>query len=86
MKWLVIVVFATMSGDFYVFTNPKYDTKQECMDQLIDPEQIGKMVLKIIEEYGRPMPVRIANCLDEKTIEEILEKTKYKETDNETSV
>ena len=43
MKWMVIVVFATMSGDFYVFTNPKFDSKQECMEQLKDPTNVFKM-------------------------------------------
>ncbi len=86
MKWMVIVVFATMSGDFYIFTNPKFDSKQECMEQLQDPKNIFRMVMKIGEEYGRPMPVQIVNCLNEEEIEDILKNTNYKETDNETNV
>ena len=53
------------------------------MDQLKDPDQIYRMVMKIGQEYGRPMPVKVVNCLSEKEIEDILEKTNYKETDNE---
>ena len=86
MKWLVIVVFATMSGDFYIFTNPKFDSKQECIEQLQDPKNMVKMVMKIGEEYGRPMPVQIVNCLSEEEIEDILKNTNYKETDNEINV
>jgi hypothetical protein len=86
MKWLIIVVFATVSGDFYIFTNPKFESRQECMNQLKDPDQIYRMVIKIGQEYGRPMPVKAVNCLSEKEIEEILEKTNYKETEKETNV
>jgi len=81
LKWLVIIVFATYSGDFYVFTNPKFDTREQCMAALDDPDQRFKMVLKIMEEYGRPMPVRFANCLDEEEIKEILEETGSLNTD-----
>ena len=56
------------------------------MEQLQDPKNIFRMVMKIGEEYGRPMPVQIVNCLNEEEIEDILKNTNYKETDNETNV
>ena len=73
MKWMVLILFATYNGDFYVFTNPTFDTREQCMAALDDPDQRFKMVLKIAQEYGRPMPIRMANCLDEKEIKEILD-------------
>ena len=34
MKFLIVIVFATM-GDLYVFTEPTFKTKNECMEFLL---------------------------------------------------
>ena len=34
MKFLVVVLFATMAGDIYVFTEPKFDTREEAFGPL----------------------------------------------------
>ena len=41
MNWLVVVLFATMAGDVYIFTTPKFETRQECMRTLTHPDTIG---------------------------------------------
>ena len=74
MKWLVVVLFANMQGDVYIFTNPTFDTREECVATLRNPEKIAGYTMKLVEEYGRKIPIRAVNCLDQKTINEILDK------------
>lgn len=76
MNWMVVVLFGTMMGDFYVFTTPTFETRQECMDALNDPSNRLLIAQKLNEEYGRPMPVELANCLEKEEIKDILESIK----------
>ena len=78
MKFLVVVLFATMAGDIYVFTEPKFDTREECIKTLKTPDTIVAYTQKLIMAYGKPMPIRLINCLQEDTIKELLQDA-YKE-------
>ena len=75
MKWLVVVMFATMEGDVYIFTDPSFDTREECTATLTQEQSVYNYTTKLFEEYGKPMPVLAVNCLDQNTIKEILQKT-----------
>ena len=58
----MIILFATM-GDIYMFKQPSFDTKKECMNFLI---QNGPSIhAKILDEYGYPKEIRAVNCLRE---------------------
>ena len=58
----MIIIFATM-GDIYMFKQPSFDTKKECMNFLI---QNGPIIhSKLLEEYGYPKEIRAVNCLKE---------------------
>tara|TARA_B100002019_G_C20889778_1_gene412876 strand:- start:76 stop:342 length:267 start_codon:yes stop_codon:yes gene_type:complete len=72
MNWLVVVLFATMAGDVYIFTNPKFETRQECMRTLQTPDTIAAYTQKLAKEYGRAMPIKLINCLQEDEIKRIL--------------
>ncbi len=62
MKFVMVIMFATM-GDIYMFTQPSFDTKKECMNYLI---QNGPIIYaKILEAYGYPKEIRAVNCLRE---------------------
>ena len=37
MNWLIVVVFATMAGDVYIFTDPKFETREACMSSIQNP-------------------------------------------------
>jgi len=78
MKWFVVVLFATSQGDVYIFNKPSFETREECVATLYNPEKINAYLAKILIEYGRPMPIRLANCLQGDTIEQILNETKKK--------
>ena len=58
MNWLVVVLFATMAGDVYIFTTPKFETRQECMRTLTS-DTIAAYTQKLASEYGRQMPNQI---------------------------
>lgn len=73
MNWLVVVIFATLAGDIYIFENPVWETREECMASLIDPEMQPNYVAKLYQEYGKAMPIQMVNCLSEDTINDILE-------------
>lgn len=72
MKWLVVVIFATMQGDVYIFTDPVFDDRESCVASIYDSEQMKRYVQKLVIEYQRLLPIKALNCLDEQTINDIL--------------
>ena len=74
MNWLIVVVFATMAGDVYIFTDPKFDTRQQCMDSVRSTEDQQGYIRQLMREYGEVMPIAGVNCLQEDTIREIMKK------------
>ena len=82
MNWLVVVLFATMAGDVYIFTTPKFETRQECMRTLKTPDTIVAYTQKLVKEYGRAMPIRLINCLQEDEIKRILDEQHLIEQQN----
>ena len=73
MYWLVVVLFATMAGDAYIFTTPKFETKQECMRTLKTPDTIAAYTQTLAKEYGRAMPIKFINCLQEDHLKRLLQ-------------
>ena len=74
MNWLIVVVFATLAGDVYIFTDPKFDTREACMSSITNPVDQQGYIQKLVLEYKRAMPIQLVNCLQEDTIDEILKK------------
>ena len=54
MTWLIVVLFATIGTDgkldAYVFTEPSFVTKEECMRGALEPDNIKKFVAKLVSE------------------------------------
>lgn len=73
MKWFVIVLFYTLHGDMYVFTEPTFDSREQCVASIIDPLEMPKYVQKLVLEYGRLLPIQALNCIDEETLKQIME-------------
>jgi len=73
MKWVVIVLFATGQGDMFVFNKPKFDTKDECMTALVNPVNREKMLIRLLQEYGEPIPIQMVNCVEYEKLMNILE-------------
>ena len=74
MNWLIVVVFATITGDVYIFTDPKFDTRQQCLDSVRSTEDQQGYIKQLMREYGEALPIAGINCLQEDVINEILEK------------
>tara|TARA_B100001287_G_scaffold136957_1_gene115273 strand:+ start:3442 stop:3684 length:243 start_codon:yes stop_codon:yes gene_type:complete len=72
MNWLIVVLFATGLGDMYIFTEPTFETRQECMLTLTDPYHIRNYTRKLASEYDEPMPIELINCIEEETLKRIL--------------
>lgn len=75
MKWLIVVLFATMEGDLYVFSEPSFETQKECREFIMDRSNVPALVGKLFQEYNRQMPIQGVNCIEEKTFERILNGT-----------
>ena len=41
------------------------------MASLTDPEMQPNYIAKLVQEYGRPMPIQIVNCLSEQQLDEL---------------
>lgn len=76
MNWLIVVVFATMTGDVYIFTDPKFDTREECVASIKDPNMVPVYSKKLVMEYGRLLPIMGLNCLQEDEIKRIIQSVK----------
>jgi len=73
MNWLMVVLFATMQGDIYIFTTPQFDSREECIAAAMNPEEQKKYVRKLIIEYGKVIPIHGINCLQQDEIKRIIE-------------
>jgi len=74
MNWLIVVVFAVVTGDVYIFTDPKFETRQQCIDSVRSTEDQQGYIRQLMREYGEVMPIAGINCLQEDVIKEILKK------------
>ena len=72
MQWLIVVLFATVQGNVYIFTNPTFDNREECMASITNPAHQKNYIKQLVEEYKKPMPIMNVNCLSEEVIDKIL--------------
>tara|TARA_B100000085_G_scaffold82387_1_gene74273 strand:+ start:685 stop:918 length:234 start_codon:yes stop_codon:yes gene_type:complete len=74
MKFVIVILFATM-GDLYVFTEPSFETKNECMEFLLKEESKELILTKLYMEYGKPRAIQALNCIEQKEFERIIRGT-----------
>ena len=72
MKWLMVVIFATTQGDVYIFKKPTFESREQCIASVKNPEDQQKYISKLIEEYGRVMARHGINCLEEDELKAIM--------------
>jgi hypothetical protein len=70
VKWFVVIIFNTLAGDIFVFNEPSFDTRDECMITLVQSRDA--ILQKLILEYGEPMPIEAVNCVRQDVIEKAL--------------
>lgn len=71
MKWYLVVFFAQDLGSF-VFYEPTFDTINECAFSANYPPHVEVYGAKIVQEYGKVMPVDSIMCMDEELLIEFL--------------
>ena len=72
MKWFIVVIFLTADEyPLYAFTNPTFDSQEECMASIVNPEHIPSYVAHLIQEFGYVPPIDGINCINEKIYNEL---------------
>ena len=74
MKFVIVILFATM-GDLYVFTEPSFETRNECMEFLLQEESRNLILTKLYMEYGKSKPIQALNCIEEEEFQRIIRGT-----------
>ena len=71
MKWFILVIMSVATGetdsgdrDTYLFIDPTFKTYDECVNHVIDPENIPLITDKIIMNYGF-RPIENIICVDQ---------------------
>tara|TARA_B000000557_G_scaffold216015_1_gene182807 strand:- start:940 stop:1194 length:255 start_codon:yes stop_codon:yes gene_type:complete len=76
MKWLVVVIFSGVlqngTMETFVFTNPRFNTVEECIVYANNPPDIRNMVRRIYAEYNEIKDIHKVVCSTEKQIIEVL--------------
>ena len=72
MKWLMVVIFATVQGDVYIFKQPTFESREACIASAKNPESQKQYIQKLVKEYGRVMPIHGINCLEENELRAIM--------------
>jgi len=69
MKWFIVVLFAGVysdgSQDLYVFKTPTFESRDECIGSITDPQAIPNYVQHLFEEYGTMKRIQAVNCVSE---------------------
>ena len=71
MKWYLVVFFLNDFGSF-VFYEPAFNTVKECTFSANYPPHVQVYADKIVQEYGRKMPVDRLICINEEILKEFL--------------
>ena len=70
----MIILFATQTGELYVFTDPMFDTRDKCMEYLV--ENSPSITEKLRQEYGYDRKILTVNCLREFDFKRIIDTTR----------
>ena len=72
MNWYILVMFMEWAPyPIYVFTEPAFETKEACIESLLDPEKIPEYLNHLFLEFGTPMPVKGVNCINQDMLEQL---------------
>ena len=75
MQWFIFVIFASMTpdgSDSYLFIEPTFETREECIGSITDPEAVPLYVQRLYLEYGYPVPIEGVQCIDFDSAKRIL--------------
>ena len=73
MTWFLLVLFAQWEEvPAYVFTDPAFESQEECMESMQNRKHIEGYVQRLVIEFARPMPIVAVACINEKQLQEQL--------------
>ena len=73
MKWVILVLFFNQ-GDPYVFTKPTFDSEDQCVGSITDPQFYPTLVEKLIQEYeGKINKIEHVFCIDKNQLKILLD-------------
>jgi hypothetical protein len=73
MKWFILVLFFNQ-GDPYVFTKPTFDSEDQCVGSITDPQFYPTLVEKLIQEYeGKINKIEHVFCIDKNQLKILLD-------------
>ena len=73
MKWFILVLFFNQ-GDPYVFTKPTFDSEEQCVGSITDPQFFPTLVEKLIQDYeGQMNKIEHVFCIDKNQLKILLE-------------
>jgi len=64
MKWLILI--SLTMGEPFAIKTLKFDTKNECVDYVMDPENSDRLAVEVIAKSGFNDEVIAVLCLPEK--------------------
>ena len=74
MKWFILVIMSVATGetdngdrDTYLFVNPEFETYNECVSHVMNPDNVPLITHKIIMNYGF-RPIENIICVDQTKI------------------
>ena len=70
MKWFVVIIFNTTPGDIFIFHEPEFESREDCLVTLWESREAVKQ--KLLMEYGEPMPIEAVAFLEEEVIKKVL--------------
>jgi len=65
MKWVLVLALLDTQFPIYVFSSPTYSTKEQCLQQMQDPNRVLKIQRYIFLEYDRVVPIVSYSCITE---------------------
>lgn len=66
MKWFIVVILLHADDyPLYAFTEPTFESREECLDSIVNPDHIPRYVAKLISEYGYMPALEGINCVNE---------------------
>ncbi len=71
MKWFILVLFFNQP-DFYVFTEPTFDSEDVCVGSITDPQHYPILVEKLLQEYTQPRKIQSVLCISEEELKDLL--------------
>ena len=72
MNWYIVVIFMEwVEYPVYVFTEPTFESREACIESLLDPEQIPEYVNHLFLRFGMIMPIQGVNCINEDILDQL---------------